>query len=159
MPSTASISRWLKTSLTQNSEELIADEVPEPFILICRIETPHHRGTQKWLQCGAQNYGKDIKKPVRFYTTPVRLFTLLRFYASTLLRFYASTLLRPRARLPQGFVIWDAFQRVKNVDRCTATQKKSYPLAETRCFVLLPLNQQLLVTKLETNNSKDHRSP
>ena len=115
MPSTASISRWLKTSLTQNSEELIADEVSEPFILICRIETPHHRGTQKWLQCGAQNYGKDIKKPVRFYTTPVRLFTLLR----------------PRARLPQGFVIWDAFQRVKNVDRCTATQKKSYPLAET----------------------------
>ena len=43
MPSMASISRWLKTSLTQNSEELIAGEAPEPFILICRIETPHHR--------------------------------------------------------------------------------------------------------------------
>ena len=43
MPSTASISCWLKASLTQNSEELIADEAPEPFILICRIETPHHR--------------------------------------------------------------------------------------------------------------------
>ena len=78
MPSTASISRWLKTSLTQNSEELIADEVPEPFILICRIETPHHRGTQKWLQCGAQNYGKDIKK-----TGAILHDTGSTFYAST----------------------------------------------------------------------------
>ena len=43
MPSTASISRWLKASLTQNSEELIADEAPKPFILICRVETSHHR--------------------------------------------------------------------------------------------------------------------
>ena len=43
MPSTASISRWLKASLTQNIEELIPDEASEPFILICRIETPHHR--------------------------------------------------------------------------------------------------------------------
>ena len=39
MLSPASISRWLKASLTQNSKELIADEAPEPFILICRIET------------------------------------------------------------------------------------------------------------------------
>ena len=37
VPLTASISRWLKTSLTQNSEELIADEAPEPFTLICHI--------------------------------------------------------------------------------------------------------------------------
>ena len=43
MPSTASIFRWLKAFLTQNSEELIADEAPEPFILICRVETSHHR--------------------------------------------------------------------------------------------------------------------
>ena len=43
MPSTASISCWLKASLTQNSEELIPAEAPEPFTLICRIETPHHR--------------------------------------------------------------------------------------------------------------------
>ena len=43
MPSTASISRWLKASLTQNSEEPIPDETPEPFILICRIETLYHR--------------------------------------------------------------------------------------------------------------------
>ena len=43
MLSTASISRWLKASLTQNSEELIADEAPGSFILICRIATPHHR--------------------------------------------------------------------------------------------------------------------
>ena len=43
MPSTASISRWIKASLTQKNEELIADEAPEPFILICRIETTHHR--------------------------------------------------------------------------------------------------------------------
>ena len=43
MPSTASISRWLKASLTQNSEELTADEASDPFILICRIETPYHR--------------------------------------------------------------------------------------------------------------------
>ena len=37
MPSTASISRWLKASLMQNSEELMLGEAPEPFIL-----TPHH---------------------------------------------------------------------------------------------------------------------
>ena len=30
--------------------------------------------------------------------------------------------------------------------------------AGTRCFVLPPLNQQLLVTELKTNNSKDHQS-
>ena len=69
MPSTASISRWLKTSLTQNSEELIANEALKPFILICRIETTIV-GTQKWLQCGAQNYSKDIKNRcdfTRFY--------------------------------------------------------------------------------------------
>ena len=65
MPSTASISRWLKTSLTQNSEELIANEALEPFILICRIETTIV-GTQKWLQCGAQNYSKDIKNRCDF---------------------------------------------------------------------------------------------
>ena len=33
MLSTASISRWLKASLMQNSEELTPDEAPEPFIL------------------------------------------------------------------------------------------------------------------------------
>ena len=43
VPLTASISRWLKTSLTQNSEELIADEAPEPFTLICHIEALHDR--------------------------------------------------------------------------------------------------------------------
>ena len=66
MPLTVSISCWLKASLTQNSEEVIADKAPEPFTLICRIETPHHRGTQEWLQCGAQNYGKDIKNRCDF---------------------------------------------------------------------------------------------
>ena len=29
-----------------------------------------------------------------------------------------------QVRLPEGFAMWDAFQRVKNVDRCTTTQKK-----------------------------------
>ena len=82
-PSTASISRWLKASLTQNSEELIPDEAPGSFILICRIETPHHR--------------EDTRMAA----------------------------------------MW---------------------CAGTRCFVLLPLNQQLLVTELETNNNKDHQS-
>ena len=83
MPSTASISRWLRASLTQNSEKLIADEALEPFILICRIETPHHRENTRMA------------------------------------------------------AMW---------------------CAGTRCLVLLPLNQQLLVTELETNNSKDHQS-
>ena len=85
MPSTASISRWLKASLTQNSEELIADEAPELFILICRIETPHH------------HHREDTRMAA----------------------------------------MW---------------------CAGTRCFVLPPLNQQLLVTELKTNNSKDHQS-
>ena len=85
---------------------------------------------------------QGYKKPVRFYTAMVILFTLLR----------------SRARLPQGFVMRDAFQRVKNLDRGTATQQKIPFLAGTRCFVLLPLNQQLLVTELKTNNSKDHQS-
>ena len=59
MPSTASISRWLRASLTQNSEKLIADEALEPFILICRIEKhPTIVRTQEWLQCGAQ--GLDV---------------------------------------------------------------------------------------------------
>ena len=86
MSLTVSISCWLKASLTQNSEEVILDKAPEPFTLICRIETPHHRGTQEWLQCGAQNYGKDIKKLVRFYTTPVSLL--------------------------EGFIMWDAFGKM-----------------------------------------------
>ena len=47
MPSTVSISRRLKASLTQNSGGLIADEAPEPFILICCIETLLHRGDTK----------------------------------------------------------------------------------------------------------------
>ena len=142
MPSTASISRWLKASLTQNIEELIPDEASEPFILICRIETPHHHEDTKMAAIWHAELRQGYKKSVRFYTTLVRLFTFPR----------------PRVRLPEGFVMWDAFQRVKNVDRCTATQKKIYSLAGTRCFVLLPLNQQLLVTELKTNNSKDHQS-
>ena len=47
MHSTVSISRWLKASLAQNSGGLITDEAPEPFILTCCIETPHHRGDTK----------------------------------------------------------------------------------------------------------------
>ena len=76
MPSTASVSRWLKASLTQNSEELIANEALEPFILICRIATTIV-GTQKWLQCGAQNYSKDIKNRCDFTR---HRFDFSRFY-------------------------------------------------------------------------------
>ena len=96
-PSPASISHWLKASLTQNSEELILDEAPELFILICRIETPHHREDTKMAAMWCAELRQKYKKPVRFYTTPVRLFMLLR----------------PRGRLPEGFAIWDAFQRGK----------------------------------------------
>ena len=72
MPSTASISRWLKASLTQNSEELIADEAPEPFILICRIETPHHREDTRIAAMWCAELRQGYKKSVQFYTTPVR---------------------------------------------------------------------------------------
>ena len=86
MPSTASISRWFEASLTQNSEELIADEAPEPFILICRIETPHHLRTKEWLRCDAQNYRKDIKNQCDFTR---HWFDLSRFYAFTFRSFHA----------------------------------------------------------------------
>ena len=89
MPSTASISRWLKASLTQNIEELIPDEASEPFILICRIETPLHRKDTRMAAMRCAELRQGYKKPVRFYTTLVILFTLLR----------------PRARLPEGFVM------------------------------------------------------
>ena len=138
MPSTASISRWL----TQNSEELITDEAPKLFILICRIETPLHREDTRMAAMRCAELRQGYKKPVRFYTTLVILFTLLR----------------PRALLPEGFVMCDAFQRVKNVDKCTATQKKIYSLARTRCFALLPPNQQLSVTELKTTRAADQTS-
>ena len=79
MPSMASISRWLKTFLMQNSEEMIADEAPEPFILICRIETPHHREEPRMAAMWCAELRQGYKKPVQLYTTPVLLFTLLRF--------------------------------------------------------------------------------
>ena len=96
------------------------------------METPRRREDIRMAAMWRAKLRQGYKKPVRLYTTSVRLFTLIR----------------PRAYLQEGFVMWDAFQRVKNVDRCTATQKKIYSLAGARCFVLLPLNQQLLVTEL-----------
>ena len=47
----------------------------------------------------------------------------------------------------------------ENVDRCTVTQRKTCFLAGTRCFVLLALNHRLLVAGLETNNSKEPKTP
>ena len=88
MPSTASISRWFKTSLTQNSEELTADEAPEPFILICRIKTPHYREDRRMAAMWCAELPQGYKKPVRFYTTPVRLLRLYvrgRVYCKALL--------------------------------------------------------------------------
>ena len=102
MPSTASISRWLKASLTQNSEELILDEAPEPSILICRIETPHCLKDTRMAAMWCAELRQGYKKPLRFYDT-----------GST---FHASTFLRPRASLLEGFVMWNAFQCSKNVN-------------------------------------------
>ena len=149
MPSTASISRRLKASVMQNSEELIADEAPEPLTLICRIEAPRRFEGTRMAAMWCAELRQGYKKPVRFYTTSVQLFTLLRFCASTSAGGGAST-----ARL----CYVECLSMHENVDRCTATQKKIYSLAGTRCFVLLLLNQQLLITALKTNNSKDHQS-
>ena len=96
MLSTASISRWLEAPLTQNSEELIADEAPKPFILMCRIKTPHHREDTRMTTMWCAELPQGYKKTV----------AILYDTGST---FHTSTLLRPRARLPEGFVMWDAF--------------------------------------------------
>ena len=85
---------------------------------------------------------QGYKKPVRLYTD-----TGSTFHAST------------SAGASTGRLCYvGCLSMGENVDRCTVTQKKIYSLAGTRCFVLLLLNQQLLVTELETNNSKDHQS-
>ena len=92
MPATASVSRWLKASLTQNSEELIADEAPEPFILICLIETPHRREYTRMAAMWCAELRQEYKKPVRFYTASVQLFTLLRPRAFTGRLYYVGCL-------------------------------------------------------------------
>ena len=93
MPSTASISRRLKASLTQNSEELIADEAPEPFTLICRIEALRRLEGTRMAAMWCAELRQGYKKPVRFYTTSVQLFTLLRFYVRGRGRLYRKALL------------------------------------------------------------------
>ena len=100
MLSTASISRWLKASLTQSSEELIPDEVPESFILILSYKNTHHREDTRMVAMWCAELRQGYKKTVRFYTTPVLFFTLLR----------------PQAPLLEGFVMWNTFQCVQNVE-------------------------------------------
>ena len=136
MPSTASISRRLKASVMQSSEELIADEAPELVVWLAAV-LRHKNG------CDCAELRQGYKKPLRFYD----IGSLSRFCASTSAG--AST-----ARL----CYVGCLSMRENVGRCTATQKKSTLWQGLDVFVLLPLNQQLLVTELETSNSKDHQS-
>ena len=70
----------------------MADEAPEPFILIYRIETLHHREDTRMAAMWCAELRQGYKKPVRFYTTPVRIFTLLLFSRDSMLCIAATEL-------------------------------------------------------------------
>ena len=78
---------------------MIADEAPKPFILICRIETLHHREEPRMAAMWCAELRQGYKKPVRFYTTPVSLL--------------------------EGFIMWDAFQCGKMLINARQLRKKS----------------------------------
>ena len=69
--------------------------------------------------------GMTTKLIVYKASVTVTVMPVARFFHRTAEPHSAAFSRAPQAHLPQGFVMWNAFQRVENVDRCTTTQKKS----------------------------------